>query len=356
MNLTTKVNAQNEPIIKIKDLCKDFMVDGKVFSALKNVDLEVMEKDIYGIIGLSGAGKSTLVRCINLLEVPTSGSIHFLGEELFSDTKKQTKKINSYRRKMGMIFQGFNLFEQRDVLKNVLYPLELDGVDKNVAKEKALNLLKLVGLEEKVHAYPSQLSGGQKQRVAIARALANDPKVLLCDEPTSALDPNTTVQILQLLKDINEKLGVTIIIITHEMNIIEKICNKVSIISESKIVETGMVKDVFKNPKSAVARELILPMESFKINPSMNKKYLRLVFDGTVDEPVISNLILSVKCELNILSSNVKTFEKKVYGQMIIQIPNDKMILKQVKAFLIKKEILVEEVDDSGFDTNIRID
>ena len=344
------------PIIKIENLCKDFIVDGKIFSALKNVDLEVMEKDIYGIIGLSGAGKSTLVRCINLLEVPTSGSIYFLGEELFSDSKKETKKINIYRQKMGMIFQGFNLFEQRDVLKNVLYPLELAKTDKEIAKEKALNLLKLVGLEEKIHAYPSQLSGGQKQRVAIARALANDPKVLLCDEPTSALDPNTTVQILQLLKDINEKLGVTIIIITHEMNIIEQICNKVSIISESRIVETGLVKDVFKNPKSAVARELILPMESFKINPSMNKKYLRLVFDGTVDEPVISNLILSVKCELNILSSNVKTFEDKVYGQMIIQIPNDKNISKQVKDFLVKKEILVEEVDDSGLDTNIRID
>lgn len=343
------------PIIEISNLCKEFIVDGKVFNALKNVDLSVMEKDIYGIIGLSGAGKSTLLRCINLLETPTSGHISFLGEELFSDTKKVSKKINLYRQKIGMIFQGFNLFEQRNVLKNVLYPLELAKVDKAVAKEKAINLLKLVGLEEKIYAYPSQLSGGQKQRVAIARALANDPKVLLCDEPTSALDPNTTNQILELLKDINEKLGVTIIIITHEMKIIEQICNKVSIISDSKIVETGLVKDVFKNPKSPIARELILPMESFKINPDMNKKYLRLVFDGTVDEPVISSLILSLKCELNILSSNVKTFEEKVYGQMIIQIPNDLIILKQIKEFLLKKEIIVEEVDEGGLDTNIRI-
>ena len=344
------------PIIKINNLCKDFETDGKVFNALINVDLEVMEKDIYGIIGLSGAGKSTLVRCINLLEVPTSGSIYFLGEELFSNVNKETKKINLHRQKMGMIFQGFNLFEQRNVLKNVLYPLELSKIDKKVAEEKAINLLKLVGLGDKIYSYPSQLSGGQKQRVAIARALANDPKVLLCDEPTSALDPNTTNQILELLKDINEKLGVTIIIITHEMKIIEQICNKVSIISDSRIVETGFVKDVFKNPKSPIARELILPMESFKINPDVNKKYLRLVFDGTVDEPIISNLILSVKCELNILSSNVKTFEEKVYGQMIIQIPNDELISKQVKEFLVNKEIIVEEVDDDGLDTNIRID
>lgn len=343
------------PIIKINKLCKKYLVDGKEFNALVDVDLEVMENDIYGIIGLSGAGKSTLIRCINLLETPTSGSIYFLGEGLFTDEKKETKKINFYRQKMGMIFQGFNLFEQRNVLKNVLYPLELARVNKKEAEEKAINLLKLVGLEEKLYAYPSQLSGGQKQRVAIARALANDPKVLLCDEPTSALDPNTTNQILELLKDINEKLGVTIVIITHEMKIIEQICNKVSIISDSRIVETGLVKDVFKNPKSTVARELILPMESFKINPDMNKKYLRLVFDGTVDEPIISNLILSVKCELNILSSNVKTFEDKVYGQMIIQIPDEPFILKVVKEFLVDKQIVVEEVDGNGLDTNIRI-
>lgn len=344
-----------QPIIKITDLYKDFMVDGKVFHALQNINLEVMEKDIYGIIGLSGAGKSTLIRCINLLETPTSGHISFLGEALF-DKDKETKKINTYRQKMGMIFQGFNLFEQRNVLKNVTYPLELAGIKGDIAKEKAINLLKIVGLEEKVYAYPSQLSGGQKQRVAIARALANDPKVLLCDEPTSALDPNTTNQILNLLKEINEKMGVTIIIITHEMKIIEQICNKVSIISNSEIVESGFVKDIFKNPKSSVARELILPMESFKINPDLNKKYLRLVFDGTVDEPIIANLILSMKCELNILSSNVKTFEDKVYGQMIIQIPNDKNVSKNVIEYLLKKDILVEEVVDSGLDTNIRVD
>lgn len=333
-------------VINIKNLCKDYYVNKKIFHALTDVDLEVSKGDIYGIIGLSGAGKSTLIRCVNLLETPTSGTVQFLDVVLF-DGKKVNKEINTYRQKMGMIFQNFNLFEQRNVLKNVMYPLELAGVKKEEAKEKALNLLKLVGLEEKVNNYPSQLSGGQKQRVAIARALANDPEVLLCDEPTSALDPNTTEQILELLKEINEKLGVTVIIITHEMKIIEQICNKVSIIDNSRVVEAGYVKDIFKNPKSAIARQLIIPTESFKINPQADKKYLRLVFDGTVDEPIISNLILTCKCELSILSSNVKTIEDKVYGQMIIQVPSEEIIYNKIVKFLTDKNILVEDGDDN---------
>ena len=346
-------------IISVKNLCKDFVVDGKVFHALKNINLDVEAKDIYGIIGLSGAGKSTLIRCINLLEVPTSGTISFLSDALFEGDSKKVfinPKLNQYRRKMGMIFQNFNLLDQRNVLKNVMFPLEIAGIKGEIAKEKAIKLLKMVGLEERIYAYPSQLSGGQKQRVAIARALANDPEVLLCDEPTSALDPNTTNQILQLLKTINETLGVTIIIITHEMKVIEAICNKVSIIDNSEIVEGGFVKDIFKNPQSNIAKQLVLPMESFTINPVKEKKYLRLVFDGTVDEPIISNLILTCNCELNILSSNVKTFENKVYGQMIIQIPDDSIISNRIISFLLNKQILVEEVDDSGSTVNIRID
>lgn len=348
------------PLIKITNLSKDYIVNKEVFHALVDIDLEVMERDIYGIIGLSGAGKSTLIRCINLLEKPTSGEIEV---DLFDDGETQylfdgnrvNKSLNLYRRKMGMIFQNFNLFEQRNILKNVMYPLEIAGVSKKEAKEKAIELLTLVGLEEKLYAYPSQLSGGQKQRVAIARALANDPKVLLCDEPTSALDPNTTVQILSLLKEINETLGITIIIITHEMKIIEDICNKVSIIDNSRIVESGYVKDVFKNPKSHIAKQLIIPVESFKINPKEDKKYLRLVFDGMVDEPIISNLILTCKCELSILSSNVKNFENKVYGQMIIQIPNEITVSNQVIKYLTTKGIIVEEVQDNGFDSDITI-
>ena len=350
-----------QTIIEVSNLTKQYIVNKEVLTALNNVSLTVKEKDIYGIIGLSGAGKSTLIRCINLLEVPTCGQINFLGEDLFlkENSKSQTyinPKLNKMRQKMGMIFQNFNLFEQRNVLKNVMFPLELAGIKGEVAKKKALSLLKIVGLSEKVNAYPSQLSGGQKQRVAIARALANDPKVLLCDEPTSALDPATTVQILDLLKEINDKLGVTIIIITHEMKIIDKICNKVSIISNSEIVEQGYVKDIFKNPKSTVARELILPMESFKINSSKDRKYLRVVFDGTVDEPIISNLILSCNCQLSILSSSVRIYEDKAYGQMIIQVPSEEKVYKQIINFFNKKEIQIEEVDDSGLDTNIRID
>ena len=347
-------------IIEISNLTKNYIVNKEVFTALNNVSLEVYEQDIYGIIGLSGAGKSTLVRCINLLEIPTQGKITFLDEVLFSKEDTKTKqyinpKLNKMRQKMGMIFQNFNLFEQRNVLKNVMFPLELAGIKGEEAKEKALSLLSIVGLADKVNAYPSQLSGGQKQRVAIARALANDPKVLLCDEPTSALDPATTTQILELLKEINEKLKVTIIIITHEMKIIDKICNKVSIISNSEIVESGLVQDIFKNPKSSIARELILPMESFKINPKKGTKYLRLVFDGTVDEPIISNLILSCNCQLSILSSSVRLYDEKAYGQMIIQVPSQKTVYNSVIDFLNKKGIQVEEVDEDGLGTDIKI-
>ena len=348
------------PVIRISSLSKDYIVNREIFHALVDVDLEVMEKDIYGIIGLSGAGKSTLIRCMNLLEKPNSGTIEVNlfdeGLDLLFDGRKATNGLNKYRRKMGMIFQNFNLFEQRNVLKNVMYPLEISGVKRKAAVERATNLLELVGLSDKLHSYPSQLSGGQKQRVAIARALANDPKILLCDEPTSALDPNTTIQILELLKEINERLGITIIIITHEMKIIEQICNKVSIIDNSRIVESGYVKDIFKNPKSQIARQLIIPVESLKINPDTDKKYLRLVFDGMVDEPIISNLILSCNCQLSILSSSVRIYEDKAYGQMIIQVPSEEAVYKDIINFFNKKEIQIEEVDDSGLDTNIRID
>ena len=333
-------------IVEIKDLYKDFVMNEGVLHALKNINLTIEHQDVYGIIGLSGAGKSTLVRCINLLEKPTKGQVLFNGEDLMQISEQE---LLVKRQKIGMIFQNFNLFDQRNVLKNVTYPLEIIGINKKDAKEKAIKLLEVVGLKDKLFAYPSQLSGGQKQRVAIARALANEPEILLCDEPTSALDPNTTNQILDLLKEINHSLGVTIIIITHEMRVIEAICNKVSIIDNSEIVESGLVKDIFKNPKSKVAKQLILPTESFKVNQIKGKKYLRLVFDGTVSEPVISNLILTCQCELSILSSNVKTFEDKVFGQMIIQIPDDEEIHQKIFKYLENKLIQVEEVDDNDF-------
>ncbi|MGN1318557.1 MAG: methionine ABC transporter ATP-binding protein, partial [Lachnospirales bacterium] len=244
-------------IVKIENLHKTFSTKNGDIVALRDINLEINEGDIFGIIGLSGAGKSTLVRCINYLEVPTKGKVIFENKELGSLTKKELLKA---RQSMGMIFQNFNLLEQRNALKNVCYPLEIAGVPKKKAEERARELLNIVGLSDRIYSYPSQLSGGQKQRVAIARALATNPKVILCDEATSALDPTTTQSILELLKEINQKMRVTIIIITHEMSVIERICNKVAVIDKSRIVEMGVVKDIFANPKSDMARELITPV------------------------------------------------------------------------------------------------
>ena len=330
-----------EPIIKISNLYKDYKVKDGLLHALQEININIYEKDIYGIIGLSGAGKSTLIRCINLLEKPTKGSVIFNGKDLTKITKKELLKE---RQKIGMIFQNFNLLDQRNVFKNVAYPLELAGIKKDEAREKVLSLLDIVGLSDKVYAYPSQLSGGQKQRVAIARALANNPNVLLCDEPTSALDPNTTNQILDLLKKINKDLGVTIIIITHEMRIIDAICNKVSIIDNSSIVEEGNVSDIFKHPKSSIAKELILPSEAISLD-KVGNNYIRIVYDGNVTKPILANLIIDCKCELSILSSNTKTIDGKEYGQIIIQIPDDKQEI--ILDYLKDKNIYAEEVAEN---------
>ena len=327
-----------EPIIKIENLSKDYKVKNGILHALIGINIDIFKGDIYGIIGLSGAGKSTLIRCINLLEKPTDGSIIFDGKDL---TKINKKELLKERQKIGMIFQNFNLLDQRNVYKNVAYPLEIAGVKKEAAKDKILSLLNIVGLSDKIYSYPSELSGGQKQRVAIARALANDPSVLLCDEPTSALDPNTTNQILDLLKKINKELGVTIIIITHEMRIIDAICNKVSIIDNSSIVEEGNVSDIFKHPKSNIARELILPGNDLKLD-RVGNSYIRIIYDGNVTKPILANLIIDLKCELSILSSNTKTIDGKEYGQIIIQIPDDKQ--NEILNYLKENNIEAEEV------------
>lgn len=249
-------------MIKIDNVSKCFeTLNGKV-NALKDVNLTIEDGDIFGIIGLSGAGKSTLVRCINLLERPTSGNVYLDNIKL---NELSAKQLREKRREIGMIFQQFNLLNQRTALKNVCYPMEIAGISKKESLKKAENLLNLVGMSDKKHSYPSQLSGGQKQRVAIARALATDPKVLLCDEATSALDPDTTNSILELLKNINNEMGVTIIIITHEMSVVEKICNKMAIIDNGKIEETGNVKDIFLSPKSEIGRKLIIPKDEVSI-------------------------------------------------------------------------------------------
>ncbi|MFQ7828739.1 methionine ABC transporter ATP-binding protein [Clostridium fessum] len=249
------MEQRKEAIICLEGLGKQFQTTNGTVTALDDINLEILQGEIFGIIGLSGAGKSTLVRCINYLEIPTAGRVIFEGQNL---SMMKESEIRKARQSMGMIFQQFNLLAQRNVLQNVCFPMEIAGVPKAEAKKRAAELLKLVGLEERMKAYPAQLSGGQKQRVAIARAMSTNPKVLLCDEATSALDPNTTKSILELLKKINRELGITVIVITHEMAVIESICDRVAIIDHSHIAESGKVSEIFSGPKSEIGRQLIL--------------------------------------------------------------------------------------------------
>ncbi len=308
--------------------------------ALEDINLTIEDGAIYGIIGLSGAGKSTLVRCINLLEKPTAGQVLVDGEDL---TKVKTKRLYEVRRNIGMIFQGFNLLEQRTVEANVRFPLELAKFKKDAAKARVAQLLELVGLSEKAKAYPSQLSGGQKQRVAIARALALSPKYLLCDEATSALDPNTTTAILELLKEINKKLGVTIIVITHEMRVVDSICTDVAVIDQSHIVESGKVADVFAFPQSEIAKQLIIP-ELIRTVKSAGGNKLRLVFNGEeADTPVVSGLAIECGIAVNILYADTKNIDGKTYGHMVITLPEDEGQAAQVKEYLEKNNVTYKE-------------
>ncbi len=307
-------------MIELKDLSKTFNASSGTVEALKDINLTINDGEIFGIIGLSGAGKSTLVRCINLLERPTYGSVIIDGKDM---TQLSRSELLEMRRSISMIFQGFNLLEQRTVLRNVTFPLEISGVKLKDAKEKALQLLKIVGLEQKASAYPAQLSGGQKQRVAIARALATDPRYLLCDEATSALDPNTTRSILELLDTINQTMGVTIVVITHEMKVIDQICDRVAVIDQSRIAEVGKVSDVFTNPKSAIAKELILPQDRAALDTTGGQK-LRLIFDGEYSqEPLLSKLILDCQAPINIIFADTREFDGAIYGHMIIELPSD---------------------------------
>ena len=329
-------------MIEIKNLCKTYSSASGDVEALRDINLTIEDGEIFGIIGLSGAGKSTLVRCINLLERPTSGSVIIDGQDITVLPRPELLKM---RRSISMIFQGFNLLEQRSVLRNVTFPLEISGVKGQAAKQKAMELLKVVGLEEKAAAYPAQLSGGQKQRVAIARALASDPRYLLCDEATSALDPNTTRSILELLRSINEKMGVTIIVITHEMKVIDQICDRVAVIDQSRIAESGRVSDVFANPQSQIARELILPQDRSAIETSGGKK-IRIIFDGMQSkEPVISNMTLDCQVPVNIMFADTKDFDGIVYGHMIIELPTDAHQAEKVIAWLKNSDVKWKEED-----------
>lgn len=327
-------------MIELKNICKEYSTgDGKLV-ALKDINLTIDDGSIYGIIGLSGAGKSTLVRCINLLEQPTSGEIIIDGENLI---KLKKKRLNELRRNIGMIFQNFNLLEQRTVEANVRFPLELIRMPKDEASKRIDELLKLVGLSDKAKAYPSQLSGGQKQRVAIARALATGPKYLLCDEATSALDPNTTASILELLKSINRDMGVTMVIITHEMKVVESICSHVAVIDKSRIAESGSVSEVFAFPRSEIAKELIIPNLIRSIKSSGGNK-LRLVFDGkTTDRPIISELAIKCGAEVNILFADTKNIDGKIFGHMVIALPENEEKAEQVRSYLKAHNVTFKE-------------
>lgn len=279
-------------MIRLENVTKIFQTKEGTITAANHVNLEIADGEIFGIIGFSGAGKSTLVRCLNLLERPNSGEVWF-GD--LNMTKASDKELREARRSIGMIFQQFNLLSQRNVIDNICYPLEIAGVDKKSARKKARELLKVVDLTDKEKSYPSQLSGGQKQRVAIARALATDPKVLLCDEATSALDPLTTRNILELLKDINKNFGVTIVIITHEMRVVQQICDRVAVMSDGVVEESGTVSEIFTEPKSETAKKLVIPERSSDVR-TPTRDYIRIVFDGQSSyEPVLSQLILDRK-------------------------------------------------------------
>ena len=336
--------------ILIQDVSKTFETKDGSVQALNHVSLSIETGDIYGIIGMSGAGKSTLVRCMNFLEVPSEGKVLIDGKSLSEFSPKELRKE---REKIGMIFQHFNLLMQKNVLENVCFPLYIQGKKKAEARAKALELLEIVGLADRAKAYPAQLSGGQKQRVAIARALASDPQILLCDEATSALDPQTTSSILELLQDINQKFGITIVIITHQMSVVREICTHVAIMKDGEVKEQGLVEEIFSHPKSQVAKELISKdsgndLESKKLTQSeiQDGEIVRIVFsENSAFEPVIANLILTFHEPVNILKANTKNVGGVAKGEMILQFMSDSTNVPEMKKFLTERGLEIGEAN-----------
>ena len=323
---------------------KRFRTKAGELEVLHGVNADIKKGEVFGIIGLSGAGKSTLVRCINLLERPTAGKVWLDGVEL---TGLDEKALREQRRHMGMIFQQFHLLMQRTALDNVCFPMEISGVPKAKAKERAKELLELVGLADRMESYPAQLSGGQKQRVAIARALATEPKVLLCDEATSALDPNTTAGVLSLLKDINTRLGITIVVITHEMSVIQEICDRVAIIDGGLIAEEGSVEEIFRAPKTKIGQELVMHEGSNREAYTGKLPYsYRLVFKGgSENEPVLGQMMIELKNVVNILAANTRTIDNQAFGQMLVQFPEEKALRESMIQYLTERGVEVEEVE-----------
>lgn len=333
-------------MIEIENLTKTFLTSDGDVEALKNVSLKIEDGDIFGIIGMSGAGKSTLVRCINMLERPSSGSVRIDGRDIGALTEKELRKE---RRNITMIFQGFNLLMQRSCISNICFPLELEGMKRADARRRAYELLEMVGLSDKAKAYPAQLSGGQQQRIAIARALATNPKVLLCDEATSALDPTTTHSVLQLIRDINEKLGITVIIITHQMSVVESICRHVAILDNGEIAESGEVTEVFSHPKSAAARRLVFPEGDsgpIVVNSS-DERFVRVVFNGAnaTGTPLIARMAVEKGIEASIAYASTRSIGDKAYGSMLLGITGgDEKIQAAVEYLQRTPDIFVQEV------------
>lgn len=345
-------------MIYLKNICKTFIDDNKKeVHAVNDVSLTINDGDIFGIIGFSGAGKSTLVRCINLLERPTSGTVEVDGKDL---TKLSEKELRESRKKIGMIFQHFNLFPSRTIFGNVAFPLQGSGLSKEEIAAKVRNLLELVGISEKENAYPSQLSGGQKQRVAIARALANDPDILLCDEATSALDPQTTKAILDLLKDLNKKLGITIVVITHEMAVVKEICNKVAVMEKGRVVEEGDVFSIFANPQEALTQNFIKTTSNLrKIEDLVNEGssvvdlkpgelIVRLSYiEKNISEPLISAMTYKFNVIFNIIFANIEIVQDAPIGGTVAIMSGKSEDIDAALDYLRDKNVGVEVIKDA---------
>lgn len=333
-----------ETMIQIKGVTKTFVGKDNTVEALRGINLDIHKGEIYGIIGMSGAGKSTLVRCLNFLERPTSGTVLIEGKDL---SVLKDSELRKTRTQIAMIFQHFNLLMQRTVLDNICFPMEITNTPRKDAVKRAKELLEIVGLTEKETAYPAQLSGGQKQRVAIARALATNPKILLCDEATSALDPTTTTAILKLLKEINEKYGITIVIITHEMAVVQEICSHVAIIEEGTLAETGTVEEVFSRPKSKAAKKLVFQGDKKRYDEMKGRRCIRIVFNSNSSfEPVIANMVLECGVPVNILLADTRDIGGVAHGQMILQLPEEEVVAEKMIQYLKNRRLEVEELDN----------
>jgi D-methionine transport system ATP-binding protein len=342
-------------IVQFRNVNKTYHTKDQTVTALDNINLEINQGEIFGIIGLSGAGKSTFLRCINRLEVPQSGSIRVGATEMTTLTGKALREA---RRKTGMIFQHFNLLASRTVFGNIAFPLEVAGTAPGAIKQRVLELAELVGLSDKLNSYPAQLSGGQKQRVGIARALANHPEILLCDEATSALDPQTTHSILKLLRDVNQRLGLTIILITHQIEVIKEICDSVAILENGRIIESGPVVQIFANPQTAIARDFIRTATHDKIPENLqaliqsqagavNGQILRIFFRGkTAKEPVITALIRHFDLVVNILYANLDFVHNTPFGSLIVTLDGAGENLKAATAFLQEQGCRIEVLNN----------